>query len=119
MKSIVKALIVAAGLAGAVFAEQQPNILFIAIDDMNDWTGFLGGHPAAKTPNMDRLAEKGVNFSNAHCSAPGCSPSRNALLFGMEPFNSGHYAFYREGVFTDEFRGCTTALPGHEFYYKK
>ncbi len=44
---------------------ERPNILFIAIDDMNDWTGFLGGHPQAKTPNMDALAKKGVNFTNA------------------------------------------------------
>ena len=75
-------------------AEKKPNFLFIAIDDMNDWTGFLGGHPEAKTPNMDKLASLGVNFSNAHCSAPGCSPSRNSLLFGIEPFKSGLYQFY-------------------------
>ena len=83
-------------------AAGQPNILFIAIDDMNDWVGYLGGHPAAKTPNMDRLAEKGVNFSNAHCPAPGCSPSRNALLFGAEPFNTGLYVFYNSTVFDEE-----------------
>ncbi|MEN8127849.1 MAG: sulfatase-like hydrolase/transferase, partial [Planctomycetota bacterium] len=53
---------------------KKPNILFIAIDDMNDWVGFLEGHKQAKTPNMDRLAEKGVNFRNAHCPAPACSP---------------------------------------------
>lgn len=78
--------------------EEKTNFLFIAIDDMNDWTGFLGGHPQAITPNLDRLAEKGTNFSNAHCSAPGCSPSRNALLYGVEPFNSGLYPFYDEGI---------------------
>ncbi len=76
----------------------RPNILFIAIDDMNDWTGFLGGHPQAKTPNIDQLARKGVNFTQAYCSAPGCSPSRNALLFGQEPFHSGLYAFYAPGI---------------------
>ncbi len=82
-------------LVSSVRAEdKKPNILFIAIDDMNDWTGFLGGHPEAKTPNMDKLANLGVNFSNAHCSAPGCSPSRNSLLFGVEPFKSGLYQFY-------------------------
>ncbi len=73
---------------------EKPNIVFIAIDDMNDWVGFLGGHPQALTPNMDRLAEAGVNFRNAHCAAPGCSPSRNALLFGVQPFHSGLYPFY-------------------------
>ncbi len=75
-------------------AAEKPNILFIAIDDMNDWVGFLGGHPQAVTPNMDALARKGVVFENATCPAPGCSPSRNALLYGIEPFNSGLYAFY-------------------------
>ena len=79
-------------------AQDKPNILFIAIDDMNDWTGFLGGHPQALTPNMDKLAEKGINFTNAHCSAPGCSPSRNALLYGVEPFNSGLYPFYEHAI---------------------
>ena len=79
---------------------EPPNVLFIAIDDMNDWTGFLGGHPQAQTPNMDRLARKGVNFSNAHCPAPGCSPSRNALLYGVEPFHSGLYAFYDQEEFS-------------------
>ncbi len=86
---------------GSDQAQGRPNILFIAIDDMNDWTGFLGGHPKANTPNMDKLAQKGVNFTNAHCPAPGCSPSRNALLFGVEPFNSGLYAFYDSTVFDE------------------
>jgi arylsulfatase A-like enzyme len=75
-------------------ADKQPNVLFIAIDDMNDWVGFLGGHPQAKTPNMDKLARRGVNFTNAHCIAPACSPCRLGLLYGVEPFNSGLYPFY-------------------------
>jgi arylsulfatase A-like enzyme len=66
----------------------------IAVDDLNDWTGFLGGHPQAKTPRMDALAAKGVNFTNAHCPAPGCSPSRNAILLGAEPTRTGLYPFY-------------------------
>ncbi len=85
-------------LTASLPAAEKPNILFIAIDDMNDWTGFLGGHPQAKTPNLDRLAKQGVNFTNAHCPAPGCSPSRNAILFGKEPFHSGLYAFYGEDL---------------------
>ncbi len=94
-----------------VQAVEQPNILFIAIDDMNDWTGFLGGHPQAQTPNMDQLAQRGVNFSNAHCSAPGCSPSRNALLYGVEPFNSGLYAFYDQEGFSDQVLDGYVSLP--------
>ncbi|EMI41327.1 sulfatase [Rhodopirellula sp. SWK7] len=75
--------------------DDRPNILMLCIDDMNDWCGFLGGHPQAQTPHMDKLAAKGVNFTNAHCSAPGCSPSRNALLLGVEPHKSGLYPFYK------------------------
>ncbi len=103
-KNIVLILLIcfsvfAAGIHKAnAFDKKKPNILFIAIDDMNDWTGFLGGHPQAITPNLDKLAEKGVNFTNAHCSAPGCSPSRNTLLYGVEPFNSGLYPFYEHAI---------------------
>ena len=53
----------------------KPNVLFIAIDDLNDWTGILKGNPQALTPNMDSLAAKGMVFKNAHCAAPACGPS--------------------------------------------
>ena len=66
-----------------------PNVLFIAIDDLNDWVGFLGGHPQVKTPNMDRLAARGVVFANAHCAAPLCNPSRAAIFSGLQPWESG------------------------------
>ena len=80
--------------------DHRPDIVFIIVDDLNDWVGVLGGHPQAQTPNLDRLARQGVNFSNAHCSAPGCSPSRNSLLYGVEPFHSGLYAFYDQDAFS-------------------
>ena len=69
----------------------KPNVLFIAIDDLNDWVGFLDGHPQAKTPNMDRLAKRGVVFSNAHCQAPICNPSRVSLMTGTRPSTTGIY----------------------------
>ena len=81
----------------------KPNILFIAIDDMNDWVGVLGGHPQAKTPNIDKLANQGVLFTNAHTPAPACSPCRNALLYGMQPHNSGLYPFYDRVKMNPEF----------------
>jgi arylsulfatase A-like enzyme len=62
-----------------------PNVLFIVLDDMNDWIGPLKGHPQASTPNMDALAGRGTNFTNAHCQAPLCNPSRASLLTGMRP----------------------------------
>ncbi len=69
----------------------RPNVLFIAVDDLNDWVGHLGGHPQASTPNIDRLASKGISFNRAYCSAPLCNPSRVSLLTGMEPSRSGVY----------------------------
>ena len=52
----------------------KPNVLFISLDDLNDWVGVLGGHPQAKTPNIDRLARQGVLFEQAYCAAPLCNP---------------------------------------------
>ena len=81
--------------AGVPFArageEQKPNILLIAIDDLNDWIGCLGGHPQAKTPNLDRLAARGVLFSNAHCQSPVCNPSRASMMTSLYPATSGIY----------------------------
>ena len=71
--------------------EKRPNILFIAIDDLNDWVGYLGGHPQAKTPNIDRLIKRGVGFSKAYTVAPLCNPSRVALLTGLYPSSTGVY----------------------------
>ena len=67
--------------AGAKTA--RPNVLFIAVDDLNDWIGCLGGHPQAKTPNIDRLASRGMLFEQAYCSAPLCNPSRMATMTGL------------------------------------
>jgi arylsulfatase A-like enzyme len=69
----------------------RPDVLFIAVDDLNDWIGCLGGHPDAKTPNIDALAARGVNFTRAYCAAPACNPSRAALLTGRRPSTSGVY----------------------------
>src|SRR6056297_3438607 len=69
----------------------QPNVLFIAMDDLNDWIGCLGGHPQSITPNLDRLAASGVLFTNAHCPAPACNPCRSAVFTGKAPNRSGLY----------------------------
>ncbi|MFP4057972.1 MAG: sulfatase [Candidatus Brocadiia bacterium] len=88
------AALAAGGLRSAL-AQQgpqgRPNVLFIAIDDLNDWTGCLGGHPDVKTPNIDRLAARGVLFAHAYCSAPACNPSRASLMSGVLPATSGVY----------------------------
>ncbi len=88
--AIVLACLVLSSLAcSAANSADRPNVLFIAVDDMNDWIGCLGGHPQALTPNMDRLAARGVLFANAHCAAPACNPSRAAIFSGRMPQTSG------------------------------
>ena len=72
-------------------AAEKPNVLFIAIDDQNDWVGAFGGHPAVKTPHIDRLAARGTAFLNAHCNAPLCNPSRTSVLLGKRPTSTGIY----------------------------
>jgi hypothetical protein len=88
-----KVLVLALTSPGVASAEdrQHPNVLFISVDDLNDWTGCLGGHPQAMTPNIDRLAASGVLFTNAHCAAPACNPSRTAIMTGISPHVSGLY----------------------------
>ena len=71
--------------------QKKPNILFIAIDDLNDWTDMLEGNAQARTPHMDTLASKGIVFTNAHCAAPCCGPSRSAIMSGIRPSTSGNY----------------------------
>ncbi len=70
---------------------EKPNVLLIAVDDLNDWIGCMGGHPQAKTPHIDRLASKGVLFTNAHCQSPVCNPSRASLMTSLYPSTTGIY----------------------------
>jgi arylsulfatase A-like enzyme len=79
---------------GAQQAVGQPalNVLFIVIDDLNDWVGPLGGHPQVRTPGMDSLAQRGLTFTNAHCQSPLCNPSRTSVLTGLRPSTTGVYA---------------------------
>ena len=66
-------------------------MLFIAIDDLNDWVGYLGGNPQSLTPNLDRLARRGVRFTHAYAAVSVCNPSRAAVLSGMRPSTTGVY----------------------------
>jgi arylsulfatase A-like enzyme len=78
--------------ASVAFADQaKPNVLFLAVDDLNDWIGCLDGHPQGLSPHIDQLAGRGVLFHRSYCAAPACNPSRAALLTGIRPWNSGVY----------------------------
>ena len=70
---------------------KRPNVLFIAIDDLRDWVGYLGQNKQSQTPNIDRLAKMGTAFTRSYCAAPVCNPSRAALMTGMRPSTTGVY----------------------------
>jgi arylsulfatase A-like enzyme len=72
-------------------SDQPPNVLFLAVDDMNDWIGCLETTPHAITPNIDRLAARGVNFTNAHTAGVFCAPSRAAIFSGQYASTTGCY----------------------------
>ncbi|MEM7144272.1 MAG: sulfatase [Verrucomicrobiota bacterium] len=84
-------LLVALVAATLAVGDEQPNILFISVDDLNDYISPLDNHPGVITPNFDRLAKRSVTFTNAHCAAPACHPSRVAVMTGVHPVTSGIY----------------------------
>ena len=88
----------------------RPNVLLITVDDLNDWVGALGGHPQARTPSIDALAERGVLFTNAHCQAPVCTPSRASLFTGRQPSTTGMYFLQPALAAADELEGVPTLV---------
>ena len=98
---------------------KKPNILFIPIDDLNHWVGFLGRNPQAKTPNIDRLAKLGVAFSQAYCTAPSCNPSRASLMSGLRPSSTGCYENdqnWRSGISEDKLLNSHLAKNGYAVF---
>ena len=94
-KSILGIIVLLLLAAPKLEAEQSrtvPNVLFIAVDDMNDWTSYLQGHPQARTPNLDRFAKDSVRFTQAYCNAPSCNPSRASVMLGKHPNSTGFYS---------------------------
>lgn len=78
------------------------NVLFIAVDDLNDWVSVLGGHPQVQTPNLDKFTKGGsVLFQNGVCAAPICGPSRSAVLSGFMPHRTGVYDNATNMIYTD------------------
>ena len=69
----------------------KPNVLFISVDDLNNWISPIMGFSNAITPNFDRLAAQGVTFTNAHVQAPLCGPSRASVMTGLRPSTTGIY----------------------------
>ena len=74
----------------------HPNVLFISLDDMNDWVQPLSGNSQSITPNLTKFADEGVNFTKNYCASPGCNPSRAAMLTGLHTYSSGMYSNYQD-----------------------
>jgi arylsulfatase A-like enzyme len=81
---------------------KSPNVLFIAVDDLNNWLGCMNGHPNTKTPNLDKLASGGVLFTHAYCQAPLCGPSRASLMSGLRPSTTGIYGMIDDNKIRSE-----------------
>ena len=81
---------------------KSPNVLFLAVDDLNSLLGSLKPEYGVKTPNLDELAAKGVLFSNAHCQAPLCGPSRASIMTGLRPSTTGIYGMIADDSIRDE-----------------
>jgi arylsulfatase A-like enzyme len=91
LAAAVSATLAAATPTPRSAAATRPNVLFISIDDLNDWVGVLGVRADVKTPHIDRLARQGLLFANAHCPAPQCGPSRATVMTGLNPSTTGLY----------------------------
>jgi arylsulfatase A-like enzyme len=111
---------------------EKLNVLFVIFDDLNDWEGVMKGHPQSLTPNIDRLAKKGILFSNAHCAGTMCNPSRASVITGMRPTTTGVYTngdtpldlYKSKQTLNKHFKenGYYVAGAGkvlHKFYYEK
>ena len=99
--------------------DNSPNVLFIAIDDLNDWVGCLDGHPQVETPHIDALAHRGLNFTNAHCQAPICNPSRVSMLIGKLPSTTGMYFLAPNFRTVDKTKNAVTVFEyfrRHDYY---
>lgn len=103
---------VAAPKAKSRSAYGKPNVLFIIADDLKDYPAWMGGHPQAKTPNMDRLAKMGMRFTNAHCNYALCNPSRASLMTGLLPSSSGVFGNEQDWRRSVQVQGKPT-LPEH------
>lgn len=93
--------------------KEKYNVLFISIDDLNDWVGCLGGNPQTKTPNIDKLAGQGTLFTRAYCPATACLPSRAAIMTGVAPYKSGCYENRSDQQWQYILKPIADTLPGH------
>ena len=91
----------------------RPSVLFLNIDDWNDWNSVLNGHPQAVTPNLERFAARSVTFTRAICSSPVCFPSRTSIFTGLHPARTGAKSNSNGGRPWRSYVPDATTLPRH------
>ena len=94
-------------------ASDRPDVLFIAVDDLNTWVGAMAGHPQTRTPNIDALAARGMLFTNAHTPGAACLPARTAILTGVSAFTSGIYSMRGDWRENPRLSGNHARFPGY------
>ncbi len=107
-------MLVFAILLGYSANAQKKNVLFIMADDFNFWLNRSGYYPQSFTPNLDRLADRGVFFADASCSSPVCNPSRNALWSGLRPSTTGISS--NSGGYVREIPGLENIVSMHQYF---
>jgi len=95
--------------------QKKSNLLFIAVDDLNDWVPCMKGHPNVNIPHIDRLANRSILFNNAFCQAPVCNPSRTSIIFGIRPSSSGFYG--NSHISAKDFKEVVGPRPGQSNDY--
>jgi arylsulfatase A-like enzyme len=112
-------ILLSCALCSVTRAADRPNVLFIAIDDLNHWVGYLARNPQTRTPNIDRFAKSGVAFTEAYCTAPACNPSRASLMSGLRPSTTGCYLNeqnWRPGISEDKLLNSYFFKAGYDVY---
>ncbi len=87
----------------------RPNVLYLMVDDLNDYISLLEAYPGIKTPNLDRLAESAMVFTHAYSDGVACQPSRESMLSGIAPNLTGCY----ENGHLPKFPQATTKIHKH------
>lgn len=110
--SVIMFLLSASSLQAQI--PEQPNIIFIIVDDLNDYQYSMSGHPQISTPNLDRLADEGILFNNAFATSPGCAPSRASMLSGKDV---NYTQVFDNTDYISDFRNNFTEAQGNALVY--
>jgi len=114
--AILAALLMLGERLRAAEPPARPNVVLIICDDLNDSVTGMGGHPQARTPNIDRLIARGVRFVNAQCNAPICGPSRASLWTGLYPHSTGYYGYNQQANHWRRFPAMAQAVTLPEYF---